>query len=80
MSCGACRPGARTGKALSAVASSFYVIRTNFLADIAAENMVAHQRPQMARHEAFELDGEIRNAAARIENIGPDETRWSGRL
>src|SRR3989338_9055920 len=49
------------------------VVRTNLLADITAEDVIAHQRAQMPWNGPFELDREIRDAAAGIEYVGTDE-------
>src|SRR3972149_9144982 len=46
-----------------------HVVRTKLPADITAEDMIAHQRAQMPWNGPFELDREIRDAAARIEYI-----------
>src|SRR5436190_8522379 len=48
------------------------------LAIVAAVNPVANQRPQLYRDRAFVLDREIRDAAARVELVGPDDRlRWT---
>jgi hypothetical protein len=49
------------------------VVRTNFLADITAEDVIAHQRAQMPWNGPFELDRQIRDTAAGIEYVGTDE-------
>ena len=52
-----------------------FVPRTNRQAIVAAVDAVAHQRPQFARDRAFVLDGQIRNAAPRIEPVRLGERR-----
>src|SRR4026208_904027 len=52
---------------------SLDVVRTDLLTDIAAENMIADQRSQVARYETFELNRQVRNAAPCIEHVGPDK-------
>ena len=56
-----------------------FVPRTDREAIVAAVDAVAHQRAQFARDGALVLDGEIRDAAPRIEPIRRRETRRSGR-
>ena len=56
-----------------------FVPRADRQAIVAAVDAVAHQRPQLARDRALVLDGEIGDAAPRIEPIGRRETRRSGR-
>src|SRR5262249_56778682 len=46
-----------------------FVPWANRQAIVAAVDSVAHERPQVARDRTFVLDGEIRDAAARIETI-----------
>src|SRR5438105_5826314 len=46
---------------------------THRLAVIAAIDAVANERPQLFRDCAFMLDGEIRDAAARIELVRPGD-------
>ncbi len=41
----------------------------NVLANIAAEDVIADRFPQFQRDGAAQLDGEIRNAAPRVQNI-----------
>src|SRR6185503_543998 len=43
------------------------------LADVAAEDAGAERRPQIARDGAAVLDREIGDAAARVEQVRPDE-------
>src|SRR5258708_3739991 len=43
------------------------------LAIVAAVNAVSHERAQLFRDRAVMLDGEIRDAAARIELVGRDD-------
>src|SRR5260221_2157355 len=49
------------------------VPRAYQLAVVAAIDAVADQRPQLLRDGALELDGEIGDAAARIELVGPGD-------
>ena len=49
------------------------VPRTNLLANIAAKNPVAHAFPQWLWNGAAQLNGEIANAARRIEHTGRGE-------
>src|SRR5260370_42090129 len=43
------------------------------LAIVAAVDAVAHERPQLLGNRAGVLDGEIRDAAARVELVGTDD-------
>ena len=52
-----------------------FVPRTDREAIVAAIDAVADQRPQLARDRAFVLDGEIGDAAPRIEPIGRGKCR-----
>lgn len=45
-------------------------VRAYVLADVAAEHPVAHLRAQRKRDAAFEFDGEVGDAARRIEHAG----------
>src|SRR6266576_902978 len=56
------------------------IVRANLLADVTTENMVADKRPQCARHPTLKLDGQIGNAAPRIEHVGPDKCTGGTRL
>src|SRR5262245_30003602 len=49
------------------------VERANFLADIAAEDVVADERAQLCRDGPVIFDSEISDAASRIEREGIDE-------
>ena len=64
------RRASRADKLRLAAGLRELVPRTNRKAVIAAVNAVAHLRAQLARDRAFVLDGEIRDAAPRIEPIG----------
>src|SRR3989338_3911472 len=52
----------------------FNVVRTNLLANVAAEDVVAHQRAEMLWNRSLELDRQIRDAAARVEYIMTDKS------
>ena len=52
---------------------SFAVPGTDILADVAAKNLVTHARPQVLGDRAPLLDGQIRNAAIRIQLVGRDQ-------
>src|SRR5581483_7634732 len=56
------------------------VVGADFLANVAAENVIADQRAQGFGHPILELDGEIRNAAARVEHVGTDESAGGTRF
>src|SRR3989338_5604412 len=60
-------------KSLFVCCARFNVIGADFLADITAEDVIAHQRAQMPWNGPFELDREIRDAAARVEYIRTDK-------
>src|SRR2546430_3026073 len=49
------------------------VPRTNELAIVATVDTVADQRAQRLRNAALQLDGEIRDAAPRVELVRPDD-------
>ena len=46
-----------------------HVIGTNLLADIATKNMIAHQGSKMTRNPTLEFNGQVRNAAASVQDI-----------
>src|SRR5690606_36626581 len=46
---------------------------TGQLAVVAAEDAVAHERPQVLVDRALVLDGEVADAAARIEHVWPED-------
>ena len=48
----------------------FAIPRADVLADVAADDGVADVRAKFFRNFAAKLDGEIRDAAARVENVG----------
>ncbi len=49
------------------------VIRTNFLANITAEDVVAHEGAKMKRDDSLEFNRQVGDAATGVENVGPDE-------
>src|SRR5471030_2307169 len=49
------------------------VPRAGKLTVVAAVDAVADQRPQFQRNRTFQFDGQVRNAAPRIELVGPDD-------
>ena len=52
---------------------SLGIIRTNLLADIAAEDMGADKRTQVRWDRSFEFDRQVGDAAAGIKHIRADE-------
>ena len=69
---GASRPW-RTAKSGSAVDPGVAVPRTGELAVVAAVDPVADQRPQRLGDRAVQLDGQVRDAAARVELVRRDD-------
>src|SRR3990167_1240520 len=61
----------RKGPLLSV--SCLDVVRTNLLADITAENVIAHERAKMPWDRSFKLNRQIRDTAAGIEYVGTNE-------
>ncbi len=51
----------------------------DFLADVAAEDPAVERRPELLGDVSAVLDGEVRDAAARVEDVGRDEGAASGR-
>src|SRR5690242_13861001 len=51
----------------------FVVPGADVLADVATKNMMAERRPQLLRDAAAFFNGEISDAAARIELAGSDK-------
>ena len=49
------------------------VVGADVLADVTAEDMIPHERPQLAGDGPLQLDGEIRDALAGIQDVGADE-------
>src|SRR5262249_10146510 len=54
---------------------SEFVPRTNRETIVAAIDAIAHEGPQIARNRALVFDGEVGNAASRIEAIGRRKCR-----
>ncbi len=48
----------------------YFIDRAYFLADIAAEDQVAHQRAQLQRDAAAQLDGQKRDTAPVVQLVG----------
>src|SRR3990172_7191190 len=49
------------------------IVGTDILTDVAAEDVIADQRPHLDRDASLELDRQIGNAAARIQPIRANE-------
>src|SRR5712672_3553013 len=54
--------------------------RTDILANIAAEDMPPHGFAQLCRNRATQFNREIRDAAARVENVGLDNGGGRARI
>ena len=64
------RPSARGCQAGSSVAERRQIPGTHVLADVAAEDVIADARALLLRNRVLELDGEVRDAARRVQLVG----------
>src|SRR5690606_7647025 len=67
------RAGARGQRGVGGARLRRAIEGADLLADVAAEDPAPDRRPQRARDGAAQLDGEVGDAAARVERVGVDE-------
>jgi hypothetical protein len=76
-------PGPRAANAGSDEgAENFTAERTHLLTDVAPEHPVPHGRPQLPRYRPAVLDGQVRDAAARVHHrraVGSEPQQCTGR-